>query len=92
MVKGRYGIDAAVGGMIYARPKIPPTRYDCTVLSIDDSAAKRLPGYIQSIALKDPSAYGTWMGHGLRRQLCGGQPSSRSRQGEMEVWRGGPCI
>ncbi len=53
--KGRYGIDAAVEGMIYARPKIPPTRYDCTVLSIDDSAAKLLPGYIQSLALHDPS-------------------------------------
>jgi isoquinoline 1-oxidoreductase beta subunit len=53
--KGRYGIDAVVEGMIYARPKIPPTRYDSKVLSIDDSAAKRLPGYIQSLALDDPS-------------------------------------
>src|SRR5947199_4940396 len=41
--------------MIYARPKIPPTRYECTVLSIDDSAAKHLPGYIQSIPIHDPS-------------------------------------
>jgi len=53
--KGRYGIDAVVEGMIYARPKIPPTRYDSKVVSIDDSAAKRLPGYIQSLALDDPS-------------------------------------
>jgi isoquinoline 1-oxidoreductase subunit beta len=52
---GRYGIDAAVEGMIYARPKIPPTRYQCSVLSIDDSAARNLPGYIQSLALNDPS-------------------------------------
>jgi CO/xanthine dehydrogenase Mo-binding subunit len=52
---GRYGIDAVVEGMIYARPKIPPTRYDSKVVSIDDSAAKRLPGYIQSLALDDPS-------------------------------------
>jgi CO/xanthine dehydrogenase Mo-binding subunit len=51
----RYGIDAVVEGMIYARPKIPPTRYDSKVVSIDDSAAKDLPGYIQSIALDDPS-------------------------------------
>jgi CO/xanthine dehydrogenase Mo-binding subunit len=41
--------------MIYARPKVPPTRYDSKVISIDDSAAKRLPGYIQSLALDDPS-------------------------------------
>ena len=53
--KGRYGIDAVVEGMIYARPKIPPTRYDSKVVSIHDSAAKRLPGYIQSLALDDPS-------------------------------------
>jgi CO/xanthine dehydrogenase Mo-binding subunit len=53
--KGLYGIDAAVEGMIYARPKIPPTRYDSKVVSIDDSAAKHLPGYIRSLALDDPS-------------------------------------
>jgi isoquinoline 1-oxidoreductase subunit beta len=51
----RYGIDAEVPGMVYARPKLPPTRYGCTVLSIDDSAAKSVPGYIKSVALDDPS-------------------------------------
>jgi isoquinoline 1-oxidoreductase subunit beta len=53
--EGRYGIDAAVDGMIYARPKVPPTRYGCAVVSIDDSAAKSVPGYIKSLALDDPS-------------------------------------
>ncbi len=53
--KGRYGIDAAVLGMLYARPKVPPTRYDSKVISIDDSAARDLPGYIRSLALDDPS-------------------------------------
>jgi CO/xanthine dehydrogenase Mo-binding subunit len=53
--RGIYGIDAAVPGMIFARPKLPPTRYGCKVLSIDDSAARRLPGYIRSIALDDPT-------------------------------------
>jgi CO/xanthine dehydrogenase Mo-binding subunit len=52
---GRYGIDAAVDGMIYARPKVPPTRNDCTVAAIDDSAAKAVPGYIKTLALDDPS-------------------------------------
>jgi isoquinoline 1-oxidoreductase subunit beta len=54
--QGRYGMDAAVDGMIYARPKVPPTRYGSKVISIDDSAAKHVPGYIRSIALDDPSA------------------------------------
>ena len=53
--KARYGLDAVVEGMIYARPKVPPTRYDSKVVSIDDSAAKGVPGYIQSLALDDPS-------------------------------------
>ena len=45
--KSRYGLDAVVDGMIYARPLIPPTRYGSRVLSIDDSAAKRA-GWLSS--------------------------------------------
>jgi isoquinoline 1-oxidoreductase subunit beta len=51
----RYGIDASVEGMVYARPKIPPTRNGATVRSIDDSAARNVKGYISSLALDDPS-------------------------------------
>ena len=50
--KARYGLDAAVDGMMYARPIIPPTRYGSKVISIGDSAARRLPGYIRSLALE----------------------------------------
>lgn len=51
----RYGIDAAVPGMVYARPKIPPTRYGSAVRAVDDSAAKRVKGYLKSLVLEDPS-------------------------------------
>ncbi len=51
-----YGIDAVIDDMVYARPLLPPTRYGSKVLSIDDSAAKKIKGYIKSIALEDPSA------------------------------------
>jgi isoquinoline 1-oxidoreductase beta subunit len=51
----RYGIDAVVPGMVYARPKIPPTRYGSVVRSVDDSAAKRVKGYLISLVLEDPS-------------------------------------
>ncbi|KGT79544.1 aldehyde dehydrogenase [Bradyrhizobium japonicum] len=51
----RYGIDAAVPGMVYARPKIPPTRYGSVVRTVDDSAAKRVKGYLASLVLEDPS-------------------------------------
>jgi CO/xanthine dehydrogenase Mo-binding subunit len=53
--EARYGLDARIDGMIHARPKVPPTRNDSKVVSIDDSAARRVPGYIQSLALDDPS-------------------------------------
>jgi isoquinoline 1-oxidoreductase subunit beta len=50
-----YGIDAEVEGMVYARPKLPPTRYGSKVVSIDDTAARKVKGYLRSIALEDPS-------------------------------------
>jgi isoquinoline 1-oxidoreductase beta subunit len=52
---GLYGIDAKVPGMVYARPKLPPTRYGSSVISIDETAAKAVPGYIRAVALEDPS-------------------------------------
>lgn len=50
-----YGIDAMAVGMVYARPLIPPTRYGSKVISIDDSLARNVKGYIKSIELIDPS-------------------------------------
>lgn len=52
---GRYGLDAKLDGMVYARPKIPPTRNESKVSSVDDSAAKAVPGYQRSLVLEDPS-------------------------------------
>src|SRR5262249_22401319 len=51
----RYGIDAVLEGMVYARPKIPPTRNGSVVRAVDDSAAKRVKGYLTSLVLEDPS-------------------------------------
>ena len=51
----RYGLDAQVPGMVYARPKLPPTRTGCRVSAIDDSAARGVPGYLKSLVLEDPS-------------------------------------
>jgi isoquinoline 1-oxidoreductase beta subunit len=52
---GRYGIDAKVAGMVYGRPKIPPTRNGSKANAVDDSRAKQVKGYIRSIILEDPS-------------------------------------
>ena len=51
-----YGLDVELPGMVYARPVIPPTRYGCSVKSVDESAAKQVAGYRGYVELKDPSA------------------------------------
>jgi|TARA_B110000879_G_scaffold84952_1_gene117431 CO/xanthine dehydrogenase Mo-binding subunit len=50
-----YGIDAHYDGMVYAKPMIPPTRYDSRIASIDDRQARNVAGYIQTLQLDDPS-------------------------------------
>ena len=50
-----YGLDAKVDGMVYGVPMLPPTRYGSTVNSVDDSAAKDIKGYLETVVLDDPS-------------------------------------
>ena len=50
-----YGIDVELEGMVYARPIIPPTRYGSKIKAVDDSAAKKIKGYIGYHKLQDPS-------------------------------------
>ena len=50
-----YGIDAKVPNMVYARPKLPPTRNGAKVVSVDDSAAKAVKGYLRYLIIDDPS-------------------------------------
>jgi CO/xanthine dehydrogenase Mo-binding subunit len=50
-----YGVDAKVEGMVYARPKLPPTRNGAKAVSVDDSAAKKVAGYQRYLILDDPS-------------------------------------
>jgi len=50
-----YGIDAVIPGMVHATGILPPTRYGCTITAIDDSAAKAVKGYRQTIKIDDPS-------------------------------------
>jgi CO/xanthine dehydrogenase Mo-binding subunit len=51
----KYGIDATLPGMVHARPLAPPTRFGARVVSVDDSAARAVPGYITHVAIEDPS-------------------------------------
>src|SRR4051794_2785888 len=49
----KYGIDVMLPGMVYGKIVMPPVRYGATVKSVDDSAAKKVPGYIKAVTLDD---------------------------------------
>jgi CO/xanthine dehydrogenase Mo-binding subunit len=49
----KYGIDTMLPGMVYGRIVTPPVRYGSKVANVDDSEAKKTPGYIQSVVLDD---------------------------------------
>ena len=49
----KYGIDAMVPGMLYGKPVVPPVRYGATVKAVDDSAAKKVKGFVQAVTLDD---------------------------------------
>jgi CO/xanthine dehydrogenase Mo-binding subunit len=50
-----YALDTELPNMVYAHPMIPPTRYGSSIRSIDDSAAKDIDGYLQTLEINDPS-------------------------------------
>ncbi|KAA2314772.1 xanthine dehydrogenase family protein molybdopterin-binding subunit [Pseudooceanicola sediminis] len=50
-----YGLDAKVEGMVYGVPLLPPTRLGASVSSVDDSGARDVKGYLQTLTLDDPS-------------------------------------
>ena len=52
----KYGIDAFVPGMLYGTLAIPPVRYGATVKSVDDSEAKKVPGFVKAVVVDDKTA------------------------------------
>jgi isoquinoline 1-oxidoreductase beta subunit len=49
----KFGIDVMLPGMVYGKIVTPPVRYGATVKSVDDSAAKKVPGFIKAVTLDD---------------------------------------
>jgi isoquinoline 1-oxidoreductase subunit beta len=52
----KYGIDAFVPDMLYGKLALPPVRYGATVKSVDDSAAKKVPGFVKAVVVEDKTA------------------------------------
>ena len=51
--QAKYGIDVFLPKMVYGALVIPPTRYAAKVLSVDDSAAKKIPGFVKAVKIDD---------------------------------------
>jgi isoquinoline 1-oxidoreductase len=49
----KYGIDVNLPGMVYGKVVTPPVRYGATVKAVDESAAKKVPGFIKAVTLDD---------------------------------------
>jgi isoquinoline 1-oxidoreductase subunit beta len=52
----KYGIDVMLPGMVYGKVVTPPVRYGATVTAVDDSQAKKVPGFIKVVTLDDKTA------------------------------------
>ena len=50
-----FAIDVVLDGMVYATPATPPVRYGAKVKSVDDSAAKKIKGYMTHVVIEDPT-------------------------------------
>jgi CO/xanthine dehydrogenase Mo-binding subunit len=82
-----YGIDAELDGMVFAHPLIPPTRYGSTIRSVDDTAAKDIRGYIQTLVLEDPSE----VLQGWAVVIAEDYPAAMKAAAAVEVdWEAGP--
>lgn len=53
--QAKYGIDSYQQGMVYAKIARPPVRFGAKPLSVDDGAAKKIPGYLRYLSLPDPT-------------------------------------
>ncbi|MDE3176868.1 MAG: xanthine dehydrogenase family protein molybdopterin-binding subunit [Pseudomonadota bacterium] len=51
----KYSMDVTLPGMLYGRVVTPPVRYGAKVTGVDDSAAKKLPGFVQAVTVEDPT-------------------------------------
>ena len=64
-------------GMVYGKVVTPPVRFGATVKSVDDSAAKKVPGFIKAVTLDDKTGSDHRLGRGggqhLRQRPQGGR-------------------
>jgi CO/xanthine dehydrogenase Mo-binding subunit len=83
----KYGIDVMLPGMVYGKIVMPPVRYGATVKSVDDSAAKKVPGFIKAVTLDDKTGTTT----GWVVAVANTYASARKAADALKVtWDNGP--
>jgi isoquinoline 1-oxidoreductase subunit beta len=85
--EAQYGLDVELPGMVFGHPLLPPTRYGSSITSIDDSAAKNIPGYQQTLRINDPSN----KIQGWAMVIADSFPSAMKAAAAVKVnWQAGP--
>jgi len=51
--QAKYGIDVFLPNMVYGALVIPRTRYGSKVLKVDDSEARKIPGFVKAVKVDD---------------------------------------
>jgi CO/xanthine dehydrogenase Mo-binding subunit len=83
----KYGIDTMLPGMVYGAIVTPPVRFGATVKSVDDSAAKTVPGFIKTVILDDKTGSTT----GWVVAVAGTYANARKAAAALKVsYDGGP--
>jgi CO/xanthine dehydrogenase Mo-binding subunit len=83
----KYGIDTMLPGMVYGAIVTPPVRFGATVKSVDDSAAKTVPGFIKTVILDDKTGSTT----GWVVAVAGTYANARKAAAALKIsYDGGP--
>src|SRR5258708_3805333 len=84
----KYGIDATVPGMLYGKPVVPPVRYGAKVTAVDDTAAKKVKGFVKAVTLDDK----TGTTSGLVVAVATSYPAAKqAAQAPKITYDKGPC-
>jgi len=83
----KYGIDTMLPGMVYGAIVTPPVRFGATVKSVDDAAAKSVPGFIKAVILDDKTGTTT----GWVVAVAGTYANARKAAAALKIsYDGGP--
>ena len=82
-----YGIDAELPGMVYAHPVMPPTRYGSRIVAVDDSAARDIPGYRETLTIDDPAGFVQGMALAIADSFSAAEKASAAVRVQ---WEAGP--